>query len=70
MTGRITPILVLKRMPGHFFENSTTQENIRISKLKKRLQHFYKKENFRAEIKPMIQNLQLEHGLVGGVVDL
>ena len=35
-----------------FSKNSTTQENIRIS----RLQNLYKKENFKPEIKPMIEN--------------
>ena len=41
-----------------FSKNSTTQENIGISRLKKRLQNLYKKENFKPEIKPMIGNLQ------------
>ena len=41
-----------------FAKNSTKQENIRISRLKKRLRNLYKKENFKPEIKPMIQNLQ------------
>ena len=36
------------------------QENIRISILKRRLGNLYKKENFRPEIKPMIENLQDE----------
>ena len=45
----------------HFFaKNSTKQENIRISQLKKRLQNLYKKENFKAEIRLMINNLQDE----------
>ena len=36
------------------------QENIRVSILKRRLQNLYKRENFKAEIKPMIENLQDE----------
>ena len=43
-----------------FAKNSTRQENIRISRLKKRLRNLYKKENFKPEIKPMINNLQDE----------
>ena len=34
------------------------QENIRIFRLKKRLQNLYRKENFKPEIKPLIKNLQ------------
>ena len=33
-----------------FSKNSTNQENIRISRLKKRLRNLYKKENFKPEI--------------------
>ena len=36
------------------------QENIRISRLKKRLQNLYRKENFKPEIKILIKNLQDE----------
>ena len=36
------------------------QENIRISILKRRLQNLYKKENFKLEVKPMVENLQDE----------
>ena len=43
-----------------FSKNSTRRENIRISRLKKRLRNLYKKENFKPEIKPMINNLQDE----------
>ena len=43
-----------------FSKTSTTQENIRISRLKKRLLNFYKEENFKPEIKPIIKNLQDE----------
>ena len=43
-----------------FSKNSTTEENIRISRLKKRLKNLYKKENLKPEIKPMIENLQVE----------
>ena len=39
-------------------KSSTTQGNIRVSRLKKRLWNFYKKENFKPEIKPVIENLQ------------
>ena len=38
-----------------FFQNSTTQENIRISILKRRLKNLCKKENFTPESKPMIE---------------
>ena len=37
-----------------------TQGNIIISILKRRLRNLYKKENFKPEIKPMIENLQDE----------
>ena len=43
-----------------FFKNSITQENIRISRLKKRLQNLYTKGNFKSKIKPMIENIQDE----------
>ena len=45
-----------KTMLGHF-PLSTTQENIKTSRLKMRLRKLYKKENFTPEIKPMIENL-------------
>ena len=41
-----------------FSKNSTTQENITTLKLKS--ENLYKKENFKPEIKPMIENLQDE----------
>ena len=37
-----------------FSENSTKQESIRISRLKKRLRNLYKKENYKPEIRLMI----------------
>ena len=43
-----------------FAKNPTKQENIRISRLKRRLRNLCKKENFKSEIKPMIKNLQDE----------
>ena len=43
-----------------FSKNSTKQEKVRISRLKKRLRNLYKKENFKPEIKPLINNLQDE----------
>ena len=43
-----------------FSKNSTTQENIRISRLKKILQNLYKKGNFKPKIKAMIENFQNE----------
>ena len=43
-----------------FCKNSTSQENFRFSRLKKRLRGLYKKENFKPEIEPMIENLQDE----------
>ena len=43
-----------------FSKNSTTEGNIRISGLKKRLQNLCKKEIFKPEIKPMTENLQVE----------
>ena len=43
-----------------FSKNSTKQENIRISRLKKRLRNLYKKENYKPEIRPMINTSQDE----------
>ena len=40
-----------------FSKNFTTQENIRIPRLKKRRRSLLKKENFKPEIKPMIEML-------------
>ena len=57
MTGRKTLNLVLKNMLDLFLK---IQGNIRISILKRRLQSLYKKENFKPEIKLMIENLQDE----------
>ena len=50
----------IKENAGSFSKNSTKKENIRISGLKKRLRNLYKKENFKPEIKPLINNLQDE----------
>ena len=44
-------------MLGHFPKNSTTQENIRISRLKSSLRKLYNKDNFKPEIKLTIKNL-------------
>ena len=41
--------------------NSNTQEKIRISRQKKGLRSLSKKENFKSEIKSMIDNLQEKH---------
>ena len=57
MTGGKTLNLILKKMLELFLK---IQENIRISILKRRLQNLYKKENFKPEIKPMVENLQDE----------
>ena len=57
MTGEKTPNLVLKKMLELFLK---IQENLRISILNRRLQNMYKKENFKPEIKPIIDNLQDE----------
>ena len=43
-----------------FSKNSTKQENIRISKFKKRLRNLHKKENYKRKIKPMINTFQGE----------
>ena len=43
-----------------FSQNSTTQENIRISRLKEDFKTYTRKENFKPEIKPVIENLQDE----------
>ena len=52
VTGGNTPNLVSKKMLRYF---------LKIPLLKKiRLQNLYKKENFKPEIKPMIENLQDE----------
>ena len=37
-----------------FARSSTKQENIGVSRLKKRLRNLYKKENFKPEVNPMI----------------
>ena len=50
----------IKVTARRFSKNSTTQENIRISRLKKRLQNLYKKENFKPDLQPFINNLQDE----------
>ena len=57
VTGRKTLHLVLKKLLELFLK---IPENIRISMQKRRRQNLYKKENFKPEIKPMIQNLQDE----------
>ena len=46
-------------MLGHFpkIPNSVTHENIRISKLKKRLRNIYNKEYFKPNITSMIETL-------------
>ena len=36
-------------MPRAFFKNSTTKENIRISRLKNKLRNLYNKENFKSD---------------------
>ena len=51
-----TKSFLRKKMLGHF-PLSTTQEKIKISRLKMRLRKLYKKENFTPEIKPMIENV-------------
>ena len=49
----------LKHNAITFSENSNTQENIRISRLKKRLLNIERlQEKIQPEIKPMIENLQ------------
>ena len=40
-----------------FSNNFTTQESIRISRLKAKLRNLHNKKNFKAEIKPMTENL-------------
>ena len=50
----------IKVTSRRFSKNSTTQENIRISRLKKRLRNLYKKENFKPDLQPFINNLQDE----------
>ena len=57
MTSRKTLNLALKKMLKRFLK---IQESIRVSILKRRLQNFYKKENFKPEIKPMKENVQDE----------
>ena len=56
MIGGKTLNLVLKMLELFL----KIQKNIRISILKRRLRNLYKKENFKSEIKPMIENLQDE----------
>ena len=59
VTGGNTPIFVLKRILGYILK-ITSLEKLLISRLKKdlRLSFFCKKENFKPEIKSMIENLQ------------
>ena len=59
MTGGNTPIFVLKRMLGRFLKISSLMK-ILISRLKEDYETSIKKENFKPEIKPMIENLQDE----------
>ena len=56
MTGGKTLNLVLKILELFL----KIQENIRISILKRGLWNLYKKENFKPEIKPIIEDLQDE----------
>ena len=60
VTGGKTLNLVLKKMLERFLKMLLFQKNIRISTPKRRLQNLYKKENFKPQIKPMIENLQDE----------
>ena len=60
VTGGKTLNLVLKKMLELFLKMLLFQKSIRISTLKRRLQNLYKKENFKPQIKPMIENLQDE----------
>ena len=55
VTGGKALNLVFKKMLELFLK---LQENIKISILKRRLEMYIKKENFKTEIKPMIENLQ------------
>ena len=57
MTGGKTLNLVLKKMLKVFLK---TQEYIRISILKRKLQNLYRKGKFKPKIKPMIEDLQDE----------
>ena len=50
----------IKETARNFSKNSTTPENIRISRIKKRLRNMYKRENFKPGIRPFINNLQDE----------
>ena len=57
VAGRKTLNLVFQKMLDLFLK---IQENFRISTLKKSLHNLYVNENFKLEIKPMIENLQDE----------
>ena len=59
VTGRNTPNLVKKRMLRYFL-NIPQLKKIYNFKNEIRLQNLYKKENFKPEIKSMIENLQDE----------
>ena len=50
----------IKDNAQRFAKNSTKQENKRIARLKKGLQNLYKKENYKPEIRLMINKLQDE----------
>ena len=52
----------LKEHAKIFSKNSTTQENITILRLNQdKKESLFKRENFKPEIKPMIENLQNEY---------
>ena len=57
MNGGKTQNLVLNKILELLLK---IQENIRILIMKRRLQKLYKKEDFKPEMKPMIENLQDE----------
>ena len=54
MTGEKTLNIVIKMLEPFL----KIHKNIRISILRRKVRHLYKKKNFKPEIKPMIENLR------------
>ena len=60
MTEGNTPILVLKRMLGHFLKIPSLKKILEFQDWKKDYEASKKKKKFKPDIKPMIRNLQDE----------
>ena len=60
MTCGNTPNLALKKLLHHFLKIPPLQKILEFQDWKKRRRNLYKKEEFKPETKPMIENLQGE----------